>query len=306
MISSTFSRRKFLQSIVPATTAAMAGCTSSVVATKHPTKALVGTQLYGWGQYYEREGKQLESHLNDALASIRDGGYDYAEGSLDVAHPESNGAFADRLTQAGLRPVSLYTGGTFHVAGEALGTVQGIVRAAEFAHRAGFTSLVCNPDPLSREKTDLELKTQASALAELGSELTRIGMTLGLHQHTPEFRSNGREYHFNFQNTSAATVGFCYDVHWVFRGGIQPAQALRDYGSRIVSWHLRQSRNQIWWEDLDSGDIDYGAVADYAKGHRIATNLTVELALENGTRVTRSAAENHRRSRQFVQRVFGV
>lgn len=299
-------RRSFLQSGITAAAAVMAGCSTSRVTPKPPIKAVVGTQLYGWGQYYEREGKQLETKLDEALSLIRDGGYDYAEGSLDVARPESNGAFAERLVKAGLRPLSLYTGGAFHVAGEAIDNAQRIVRAAEHAQRAGFTGLVCNPDPLSREKTDEELKTQASALAQLGSELARIGMTLGLHHHTPEFRSNGREYHFNFNNTSAATVGFCYDVHWVYRGGIQPAQALKDYGSRIVSWHLRQSRDQIWWEDLDSGDIDYAVVAAYANRHGIATNLTVELALENGTRVTRSAAENHRRSRQFVQRMFGV
>ncbi len=169
MTSSLVRRRSFLQSGITAAAAVMAGCSTSRVTTKQPTKALVGTQLYGWGQYYERDGKQLETQLDEALSLIRDGGYDYAEGSLDVARPESNGEFANRLAKAGL---------------------------------------VCNPDPLSREKTDGELKTQASALAQLGSELARIGMTLGLHQHTPEFRSNGREYHFNFKSTSAATVGF--------------------------------------------------------------------------------------------------
>jgi hypothetical protein len=32
---------------------------------------------------------------------------------------------------------------------------------------------------------------------------------------------------------------------------------------------------------------------------------SVELALEDGTKITRSAVENHRRSREFVRRVFG-
>src|SRR5689334_10949658 len=33
---------------------------------------LVGTQLYGWGQYYDREGRRLDAHLGEALSAIRD------------------------------------------------------------------------------------------------------------------------------------------------------------------------------------------------------------------------------------------
>lgn len=300
-------RRRFvLASAAAAATTAVSGIGCAGLTSKPASKALVGTQLYGWGQYYDRAGKRLDEHLDEALKQIRDGGFDYAEGTLNVAQPEQNAGFAERLRRANLVPSTLYTGGTFHVAGQATQTAQNIFRAAQAAKAAGFTGLVCNPDPIGREKTDAELETQVAALAVLGKELHGIGMALGLHHHTPELRSNGREFHFNFKRTSAETVGFCYDVHWVYRGGIPPADALRDYGTRIVSWHLRQSRNQIWWEDLAPGDIDYGAVAAYAKSHGLATRLTVELALENGTQITRSAAENHQRSREFVRQTFGV
>ena len=57
-------------------------------------------------------------------------------------------------------------------------------------------------------------------------------------------------------------------------------------------------------EELDTGDVDYAAVARYAREHRLPRRFTVELALEEGTRITRSAVENHRRSREFVRRVF--
>ena len=306
MNSPTLHRRQFLALGCTAAAAGIAtglGCASTGSGNK---KALVGTQLYGWGQYYDRAGKRLEEHLDEALKLIRDGGYDYAEGTLDVTEPGRNAAFAERLHRANLVPVSLYTGGAFHVPGQAMKTAESIANAARAAKAAGFSGLVCNPDPIGREKTDAELQTQAAALAQLGAELKSMGVALGLHHHTPELRSNGREFHFNFQKTSASTVGFCYDVHWVFRGGIQPADALRDYGSRIVSWHLRQSRNKIWWEDLAPGDINYTEVAAYARQHDLATRLTVELALENGTQITRSAAENHQRSREFVRQTFGV
>ena len=82
--------------------------------------------------------------------------------------------------------------------------------------------------------------------------------------------------------------------------------ALRQYGDRVVSWHLRQSRGQVWWEDLDTGDIDYAEVARFAVGHKLPSFYTVELALEAGTKITRDAVQNHARSREFVRRVFAA
>jgi hypothetical protein len=52
------------------------------------------------------------------------------------------------------------------------------------------------------------------------------------------------------------------------------------------------------------GDIDYDAVAKYARGHKLPRRFTVELAIEGGTKITRSVVENHRLSREFVRRVF--
>jgi inosose dehydratase len=267
-------------------------------------KILVGSQLYGWGQYYQRMNKNLGDHLDEAFSALRDCGYDYAEGSLDAEHPENNTHFADRLRAKGMRPVSLYTGGRLHDVDQAGRIVEKLLAAAEVCQRAGFRVINCNPDPIGREKTDAELKTQSAALTQLGSGLNRLGLRFGVHNHTPEMRDHAREFHFNFRNTDPAVVGFCFDVHWVFRGGIPPLEALAEYGSRVVSWHLRQSRNGIWWEDLDTGDIDYGAVAHYANTHRLPRLYTVELALENGTKTTRSVVENHRRSREFVRKVF--
>jgi len=119
-------------------------------------------------------------------------------------------------------------------------------------------------------------------------------------------RNEAREFHYNFRNSMAGTVDFCYDVHWVFRGGVQPMTALNEYGNRVVSWHLRQSREKIWWEDLDTGDIDYQAVADFSKKNNLPPLYTVELAIEDGTKITRSVVDNHARSLKFVRQVFGA
>ncbi len=304
----TQSRRDFLARLGAVTALGVAGDASLATslageaALAPGQKTLVGSNIYGWGQYAQRDNKKLDAA--EVISALRDTGYDYLESNMDAAHPEENARFADQLRAKGLQPVSLYTGGRFHDAAQAGGVVARLLAAAKVCAQAGFAVISCNPDPIGRDKTDEELKTQAAALEEFGKGLDGLGLKLGVHNHTPEMANHAREFHYNFDHTSPASVGFCFDVHWVWKGGVQPLDALEQYGRRVVTWHLRQSRQGIWWEDLDTGDIDYAAVARYAKAHQLPRRFSVELALENGTKITRSVIENHRRSREFVREVF--
>ena len=241
-------------------------------------KTLVGSQLYGWGQYAQREGKKLD--VEQVISALRDTGYDYLETKLEVERPEQNAKFAAQLRAKGLQPVSLYTTPRLHEAAQTEGVVAKTLAAAKVCRQSGFQVICCNPAPIGREKTDEELKTQVAGLTELGLGLNALGLRLAVHNHTPEMANHAREFHYNFDHTKPEVVGFCFDVHWVWRGGIMPLDALRQYGDRVVTWHLRQSRNGVWWEDLDTGDVDYEAVAQYAKAHKLPRRFTVELALE--------------------------
>jgi len=302
------SRRRFLHAAGSTATALagglVGGCASAGAGKPTRVQPIVGSQLYGWGQYYQRDGRDVNQHLDEVLGAIRDGGYAYAEGFLDAANPDANLKFADRLRARGLVPVSLYTGARVHD-DQAAATVSRLLIAAQAAKAAGFAVINCNTDPIGREKTDGELATQVAALRELGAGLAELGLRLGIHHHTPEMVNQAREFHYNFRHSAAGQVDFCFDVHWVFRGGLAPMSALREYGARVVSWHLRQSRDQVWWEDLATGDVDYSAIAAAAPGVGAAPRYSVELALEGGTKITRTAFENHRRSREFVRQVFG-
>jgi len=272
-----------------------------------PAKAgrpLVGSNSFGWTQYAKREKRPFD--IAETMSVLRDCGYDYIEPSIDISRPDSIGTLAEQMKSKGLRPVSVYCGPRLHEAEKVRAVIDQTMAAARACAASGFEVISCNAAPIGREKTDDALKTQAAALAELGRGMRELGLRLGIHHHLPEMTNNAREFHHNFRNTNAEDVGFCYDVHWVWKGGIQPMDALRAYGDRVVTWHLRQSRDGIWWEDLDTGDIDYSAVAAYASEKHLPARFTVELALEAKTQITRDARENHRRSREFVRRVFGA
>jgi inosose dehydratase len=302
--SASLNRRSFLKTAG----AAMMGCAlmSRSELRANATKIPVGSNIYGWSQYYQRDGKNVSDQMDEVLSALRDSGYDYLEAFMDVNLPENNERLAERMRAKGLTPVCLYTGARLHEAQTAGESVRKLLEAARGCKKAGFSVINCNPDPIGRPKTDPELEVQAKALTELGAGLKELGIRLGIHNHTPEMENNARELRHIFGRTDPQLVGFCYDVHWVYRGGISPDDCLREYGSRIVSWHLRQSREGVWWEDLDKGDIDYAAVASWANARNLRAPYTVELALEQGTRITRSAVENHRRSREFVRQVFGA
>jgi len=304
------SRREFIRRTTAATLglAAAPSLVDSILAaeteslTKEP--GLVGSNVYGWTQYYQREKKPFDA--GEVMSALRDAGYDYLETFLDAGQPDNNARLAEQMKAKGLKPVTLYTGARLHEPDKAKEVIKSLLAAARVCQEAGFRCWSCNLDPIGREKTDEELKNQVAALKDLCAGLKEIGLRLGVHHHLPEMANKAREFHYVFRNTDPALVGFCYDVHWVFRGGIKPMDALKEYGDRVVSWHIRQSRNGVWWEDLDTGDVDYAEVAKYAQTHKLPRRFTVELALENGTQITRSAVENHRRCREFVRRVFGA
>lgn len=267
-------------------------------------KVMIGSGMYGWGQYYRRDKKNIADHMDEALAAIRDCGYEFAEGFVDVKVPDNNGKFADQMKAKGLKPVCIYTGAALHEQGKAEETVDQLLKAAKVCAQAGFTVIDCNPQPIGRDKTDDELKTQSAALTRLGKELKALGLRLAIHNHMPEMKNEARELHHNFRTTDPKLVGFCIDVDWVHRGGMDPLKALELYGDRVLLWHLRQDRDGVWWEDLDTGDIDYSAIAKHAKTRGIPPIYSVELAIEKETKITRSCVENHRRSCEFAKRVF--
>jgi inosose dehydratase len=267
-------------------------------------RALVGSNSFGWTQYAKRDKKPFD--LVGTMSAVRDCGYDYLEPGMDFAHPDSIAKLADQMKSKGLKPVSLYCGPRLHEAEKAKGVVDQLLAAARVCKECGFQVISCNVAPIGREKTDDELKTQVAALKDFGQGLKDLGLKLAVHHHLPEMANHAREFHYNFRNTPADVVGFCYDVHWVWKGGVQPMDALREYGNRVATWHIRQSRDGVWWEDLDTGDIDYAAIARYVAEHGLARRFTVELAIEGKTQITRDVMENHRRSREFIRKVFGA
>lgn len=98
-------------------------------------------------------------------------------------------------------------------------------------------------------------------------------------------------------------VGICIDVDWSFRGGQQAPNFIREWGARLSSLDLRNSKQRIWTESLDEGDYDYRCVAAHLKETKFDGYPVVELAYEKDTRITRPLGEDSRLSRLFAENI---
>ena len=114
------------------------------------------------------------------------------------------------------------------------------------------------------------------------------------------------EFRHNLDHTDPELVSLCYDVHWVYRGGVDPVALLNQYAVRCKMLHLRQSHKGIWTEFLGDGDVDYRQVAEVLHGANFEGWLFVELAIETKTQFTRPLKENARLSREYVRAMFAA
>lgn len=280
----------------------------------------LGSQIYPWYQHYRRAGKQVEERLDEALADVAAAGLEAWEQSLDS--DEQADALAPLLRKHGLRLTSIYAGGRLcdeHWRDAATR----IVDAGERAKALGASIVVSNPAPLHEngavcDKTDAQLRTQATALRWLTERLHDMGLTLAYHTHEPEMRCAAREFHHMMLATGPTRGGagddepsmaLCCDAHWLFRGAGDSNVAFADlvelYGDRIASLHLRQSHRGVWTEALDVGaDLDYAPLIATLREIDFAGPAMIETAFEPGTPTDLDLVESHRRSAEWIRQHF--
>jgi len=229
-----------------------------------------------------------------------------------IGSPQDIERFAPLLRKHKLEMRSLYVNSTMHTPADASKSIEQVTAIAAAAKQVGAKIIVTNPNPIrwggTESKDDAMLKTQATALNELGAKLAAMGLVLGYHYHDPELRNAAREFHHMMVGTDPKCVSLCLDAHWTFRGSGNSTVAVFDvlklYGPRIVEVHLRQSVKGIWTEEFTDGDIDYPALAKYLLGIGVKPLLVLEQAVEGGSPKTMNAVEAHKRGSAYARKVF--
>ncbi|MCC6734431.1 MAG: TIM barrel protein [Candidatus Omnitrophica bacterium] len=261
----------------------------------------IAAQLYIFGGDAVKAGEPLNGYLKVA----HDAGYQLVQGWLSYFESEELAVKLDGYLAAHqLSMPCAYAGGGMHTREAGDQAIHTILSQARIASRHGLKIIVHNPDPIGRKKTDEELAIQAQNLNRLGTELSKLGLQLAVHQHDVEMQDGACEWYHILEHTDPAKVFFCLDTHWVLRGKQDPCRLLESAGKRVVDLHLRNSKDGIWMEDFGLGDLDYQKIQAILERIDYQGYYTVELAYDPQTQVTRSLEENLRRSLGFVLNTF--
>lgn len=290
---------------------------SAVVVAAGPLRAAdkpgptIITNVYPWNTFYTREKKDFGKDLDAGLAAVKAAGLDGFEPVFTAV--EQVGTLAPLLTKHGLVLKSFYVNSKLHEKADADASITAALKIGEAAKPLGAMVVVTNPSPIKwggpENKTDDQIKLQAEKLDALGAGLRKLGLTLAYHNHDMELRNAAREFHHMLTATDPANVKFCLDAHWVFRGSGDSQVALFDavthYADRIVELHLRQSKNGVWTEAFEDGDIDYARLWAVLTAKKLAPLLVLEQAVEAKTAATMDAVAAHKKSVAFAKKLFG-
>ena len=303
-------RREFLGSAVAGTAAACWAVSASASAPERGGLHLACNE-YPWLTFYGREGRDFRADLRASVAEVASSGVQGYEPLLES--PAAVEQLAPLLRESKLQMRSLYVNSTLHEADKTADSIASVLAIAQKAKELlGTRIIVTNPSPIRwggpEDKSDEQLRVQAAALDRFGHGLAAHGLTLAYHNHDIELRQAAREFHHMLAGTDPRHVTFCLDAHWVFRGSGNSCVALSDvvtlYGKRVTELHLRQSKEGIWTEALEDGDIDYRELAQRLLDLGVKPHLVLEQAVESGSPKTLGAVEAHRRSRQYAAEIF--
>src|SRR5579875_274112 len=268
----------------------------------------IAVEAYIFQQYAQRSHRKLGDVLDEVVPMARQAGFRNIELNAEFFAPELRERTLALVKGSGLRMPSVYSGGTLHEPEAAKATAARALELAKICQPFGCIAVVTNADPKKggAEKTDAELAIQADEMNRMGRLLQANGFELRIHNHTPEMVNGAREWHYTLQHTDPQLVRLCLDLDWVHRGEQDPLGLLRLSGKRVREIHVRNSREKLWLEDVEDGDVDYRAIAEYLSRSGLRPLIVVELAYREKTVVTRPLEQDLARSRQYTERIFGL
>jgi len=229
-----------------------------------PLRLPIGLQLYS-------VRNQLPGDFPGTLAQLRSDGYSVVEAAGYFDRTAAD--FRRAIDAAGLRCVS-----THHPLNE---LHEHLDQWIDYAGLLGLEYIVCassggmHRDPAAKGPQTLDdWRWIAGELNRIGQRVKAAGMTLGVHNHVPEFAvlDGVLVYDELLRLTDPNLVTFEIDCGWVVASGYNPVDYLRKSPQRFQLMHVKDmtagANGQMHSTELGRGVIDYAPVMRAASGLR--------------------------------------
>lgn len=220
----------------------------------------IGLQLYSVREL-------LPKDFEGTLAKVRAAGFTEVEAAGYFDKPAAD--WRKAMDKAGLRCI----GGHYSLAG----LKSRLDELIEYGHQLGLDYLVCSSamrrDPEAKGPLTLDdWRWVAGEYNRIGTRVKAAGMTLAIHNHIPEFGSEGGVVFYDelLRLTDPKLVAFEMDCGWVVAAGRNPVEYLSKTPDRFPLLHIKDMvkgpSDEMHSCIMGRGVIDYRPILRAATG----------------------------------------
>jgi inosose dehydratase len=142
--------------------------------------------------------------------------------------------------------------------------------------------IVVGPNGVKRDTYDFKAHKDdiLTTLHELGQQVTDLGLTPVLHQHTGTCVETRDETYAVMEAVDTRVMKFGPDIGQLQKGGSDPVKVVRDFLPLVQHMHLKDysgGANYLWYCPLGQGKVDIPAILNMMEGRKTDGLIMVEL-----------------------------
>ena len=253
----------------------------------------IGCQTITWG---EKQREMFPQVFDEAKKA------GYAGVEIGVRHVSD--ITPDTLTQlldeAGLALVALHVGGNLFNKDQADGERSALDVSIDYTKMAGARIMIHSGMNI---KDKAQFAKDLDALSRAADACKAQGIYLMHHNHNWEFADGGWVIKALIEDTSKA-LGFCPDIGWVMRGGVDTVEFLERIKGRVGAIHFKDfGKINDKWETVMLGE---GVAPLKEAATWIKKNTSGMWAIAEQDRAAVPPAEAVARNAEYMGKVMGV
>ncbi|HML45297.1 MAG TPA: sugar phosphate isomerase/epimerase [Clostridia bacterium] len=207
-----------------------------------------------------------QQDIAQVFGAVSEAGYDGIEIGFFRLDPARTQEYKAMLESYALKLAAVHVGGNIFDLESQKDQVRNIATVLDMAKTLGARDVFFSGSRTSDSMTKQDFAEQAVKIAELGKRAADAGLTLCYHNHDWEIRNDLLGLRTILEQTDPDQVKLVLDVGWVTKGGADPVEVIKTYGSRVKHLHFKEFTADGSFTELGQGIVNFPGVVDAAKG----------------------------------------